>query len=73
MPYPALTPLRAPIGVRISRARVILYNAACALSFLGHRAGTRPEERCCGRTLAEDLAWTRHAVDRALALAGVGP
>ena len=69
----ALAVYEPAAGASISRRRVALYNAACALSFLAHRAGTRPEERCCGRTLAEDLAWTRQAVDRTRALAGVGP
>jgi len=60
------------VGCSISRARIALFNAACAISFLAHRAGTRPEERCCGRTLMEDLRWTRHAIDRALRLARRG-
>jgi hypothetical protein len=54
------------VGVRIELDRVLLYNAACALSFLAYRAGTRPEERSCGRTLEEDLRWSRHAISRAL-------
>lgn len=57
------------VGCAISRARVALYNAACAISFLAHRAGRRPEERCCGRTLTEDLRWTTHAIGRAMSLA----
>jgi aminoglycoside phosphotransferase (APT) family kinase protein len=56
------------VGRTISRARVALYNAACAIGFLADRAGTAPEDRPCGRTLAEDLAWTRDAVTRALAV-----
>ena len=55
------------VGHRIQRARVLLYNAACAVTFLAYRAGTRPEERSCGRTLAEDLRWSRLAIARALA------
>jgi aminoglycoside phosphotransferase (APT) family kinase protein len=54
------------VGCTIDRQRVLLYNAACALSFLAYRAGTSPEERSCGRTLAEDLRWSRHAIGRAL-------
>jgi hypothetical protein len=46
---------------------VILYNAASAITFLAYRAGTAPDERSCGRTLAQDLAWTRQAVARVLA------
>jgi len=60
------------VGCVISRARVALYNAACAISFLAHREGKLPEERCCGRTLTEDLRWTAHAIGRALALAPRG-
>jgi Ser/Thr protein kinase RdoA (MazF antagonist) len=55
------------VGHRIQRARVLLYNAACAVSFLAYRAGTPPEERSCGRTLAEDLRWSRLAIARAIA------
>lgn len=52
-------------GRRIDRERVLLYNAACAITFLAYRAGTKPEERSCGRTLAEDLRWSTHAIARA--------
>jgi hypothetical protein len=55
------------VGRAIDRERVLLYNAACALSFLAYREGTGPEERSCGRTLAEDLRWSTHALGRALA------
>ena len=55
---------RAP---RSWRERVLLYNAACALTFLAARVDTRPEERPCGRTLVEDLRWARIAVARAMA------
>jgi len=54
------------VGHRIQRERVLLYNAACAVSFLAYRAGTQPEERSCGRTLAEDLRWSRLAIARAM-------
>lgn len=60
------------VGCTISRARVALYNAVCAISFLAYRAGRRSDERYCGRTLTEDLRWTRHAVGRALRLAPSG-
>lgn len=53
-------------GHTIDRDRVLLYNAACALTFLAYRAGTRAEERSCGRTLREDLRWSRHAIARVL-------
>ena len=55
------------VGRRIRRDRVLLYNAACAISFLAFRAGIEPDKRWCGRTLAEDLDWSRGAINRALA------
>jgi len=55
------------VGRPIQRSRVAVYNAACAVSFLALRIGTPAEERSCGRTLAEDLAWSREAIERALA------
>ncbi len=51
---------------QIHRRRVLLYNAACAVTFLAHRVGTAPEDRSCGRTLAEDIGWSKHAIARAL-------
>jgi hypothetical protein len=55
-----------PVVGRIQRDRVLLYNAACAITFLAYRAGTDPEERPCGRTLAEDLRWSRKAIARVM-------
>jgi aminoglycoside phosphotransferase (APT) family kinase protein len=55
------------VGCSIRRDRVLLYNAACAISYLAYRAGTEPGERSCGRTLAEDLQWSKHAIAKALA------
>jgi hypothetical protein len=53
----------APVAGRaIRRERVLLYNAACAISYLAYRAGRAPEERWCGRTLAEDLSWSSGAI-----------
>jgi hypothetical protein len=49
---------------QINRDRVRLYNAACAISFLAFRIGTPPDQRSCGRTLAEDLRWVRTAVSK---------
>jgi hypothetical protein len=46
-------------GHRINRDRVRLYNAACAIGFLAFRMGVPPDQRSCGRTLAEDLRWVR--------------
>ncbi len=48
----------------IDRNRVWLYNAACAISFLALRLGTPPEQKSCGRTLAEDLRWVRAALTK---------
>lgn len=42
-------------GLQISRDRVRLYNAACAISYLAFRIGTAPDQKSCGRTLSEDL------------------
>lgn len=49
-------------GRRISPARVREYNAAIAVTYLAFRAGVPAAERWCGRTLAQDLAWTREAL-----------
>jgi aminoglycoside phosphotransferase (APT) family kinase protein len=54
-------------GMRISRARVLLHHAACAIGYLAYRAGVPADERWCGRTLAEDLHWTCRAIARTLA------
>jgi Ser/Thr protein kinase RdoA (MazF antagonist) len=51
-------------GFRISRACVFLHNAALAVTYLAFRQGIAPEERWCGRTLEEDLHWTRTAIAR---------
>jgi hypothetical protein len=60
----ALSVYEPAVGRRIERSRVLLYNAANALTFLAHRAGTQPDERPCGRTLAEDLRWSALAIER---------
>jgi Phosphotransferase enzyme family len=51
-------------GHQISRERVRLYNAACAVSYLAIRMGTLPNQRSCGRTLAEDLQWVCTALSK---------
>ncbi|MCB9673745.1 MAG: aminoglycoside phosphotransferase family protein [Alphaproteobacteria bacterium] len=51
-------------GAVIQMPRLHVENAACAVSFLAYRQETPPGERSCGRTLAEDLAWTRTALAR---------
>ena len=58
------------VGLLVRRDRVFLYNAACAVTFLAYRAGHAPEERWCGRTLAEDLSWSRKAIAKALPFVG---
>ncbi len=60
----ALEVYEPAIGRPLGRSRVLLYNAACAASYLAFRLGTRPEQRSCGRTLAEDLDWVRGALAR---------
>ena len=50
------------LGLQLDRERIRLGNAACAIGFLAFRCGTPPEERSCGRTLAEDLHWVTHAL-----------
>jgi hypothetical protein len=62
----ALSAYEPVVGHRVQRERVLLYNAACAVTFLAYRADTEPQERSCGRTLAEDLRWSKHAIARAL-------
>ena len=62
----ALSVYEPAVGYRIERKRVLLYNAACAIMFLAYRADTPPQERSCGRTLAEDLGWTKHAIVQVL-------
>ena len=50
------------VKTQLSRQRIWLYNATCAISYLAYRLGTRPEEKSCGRTLAEDINWTHQAI-----------
>jgi hypothetical protein len=54
------------VGRKVQRGRVLLYNAACAITFLADRVGTRPDERPCGRTLDEDLRWVHQAIARSV-------
>jgi Ser/Thr protein kinase RdoA (MazF antagonist) len=53
-------------GRRILRERVLLYHAACAVTFLAFRSGRHSDERWCGRTLREDLQWSQLAITRAM-------
>jgi hypothetical protein len=47
---------------RLDRNRIRLYNAACAIGYLANRCGVPAHEKCCGRTLAEDLSWVHSAL-----------
>jgi hypothetical protein len=51
-------------GQRINRDRVRLYNAACAISYLAFRKGIPPDQRSCGRTLAQDVRWVHTALSK---------
>jgi len=59
----------ATLNRRIDRRRVFLYHAACAITFLADRAGTGPEDRPGGRTLAKDVRWSKHAIATGLDVA----
>jgi aminoglycoside phosphotransferase (APT) family kinase protein len=52
-------------GQTINRDRVYLLNAVAAIGYLAYRHGRAPEEGWCGRTLAQDLAWTHAALTSA--------
>jgi aminoglycoside phosphotransferase (APT) family kinase protein len=58
----------AVVGRPIHRDRVLLYNAACAITFLAFRVGIEPDELWCGRTLAQDLQWSNHAIAKVLGI-----
>jgi hypothetical protein len=60
----ALEVYEPAIGQSLNRDRIQLYNAACAITFLAFRVGVPPEQKSCGRTLAEDLRWVRAALAR---------
>ena len=58
----ALAVYEPATGRKLDRNRIRLYNAACAISYLAFRSGTPPDQKPCGRTLAEDLRWVRSAL-----------
>jgi phosphotransferase family enzyme len=58
------------VGRAVSRERIALHVAALAVGYLAYRDGVAPEVPWCGRTLDEDLTWTRRAVAGALAASG---
>ena len=60
----ALAVYEPATGRKLDRGRIRLYHAACAISYLAFRSGTRPEQKSCGRTLAEDLRWVRIALSK---------
>lgn len=60
----AIAAYRAAGGPALDPARIALFNAAAAIGFLADRRGSGPDDRPAGRTLAEDLAWTRLALAR---------
>ncbi len=60
----ALATYESATGITIDRDRVRLLNAVSAIGFLAFRHGHPPEETWCGRTLAQDLAWTNAALER---------
>lgn len=60
----AIAAYRQAGGPAIDLPRVALFNAAAAIGFLADRRGHAPDARPAGRTLDEDLRWTRLALDR---------
>lgn len=60
----ALSTYEPATGISIDRDRVRLLNAIAAIGFLAFRRGHLPREAWCGRTLAQDLAWTGAALQR---------
>jgi hypothetical protein len=60
----ALAVYEPAVGRKLLRDRIRLYNAAAAASFLAYRDGVPPDQRWCGRTLVQDLAWVRYASER---------
>lgn len=61
----AIETYEAAGGRPIDLDRVRLLNAASAVAFLAFRGNAGPDEKPAGRTLAEDLRWTRMALERA--------
>lgn len=60
----AIEAYEAAGGMAIDTTRVCLLNAASAIGFLAWRGTADPEAKPAGRTLAEDLRWTRMAIER---------
>ena len=60
----AQTSYQEVAGVILDQARLSLCNAVRAACFLANRRGVDASVVWCGRTLAQDLAWCRSALDR---------
>ena len=60
----AMETYQAVSGIHLNRDRIYLFNAASACSFLANRADVDPDTLYYGRTLQEDLFWTRSALAR---------
>jgi aminoglycoside phosphotransferase len=58
----ALSVYEPATGRTLSRERIQLYNAMCAVCFLAFRHGVAPDRVHCGRTLVEDVNWVRCAI-----------
>jgi aminoglycoside phosphotransferase (APT) family kinase protein len=63
--FTAIEAYEAAGGQPIEISRIQLLNAASAVAFLAFRGDAGPGEKPAGRTLAEDLRWTRLALARA--------
>jgi len=63
----ALAAYEPLVGRKLDRRRIELCNAACAVGYLAFRAGSAPDEKSSGRTLAEDVSCTASAL-RAIGL-----
>ena len=59
----ALAVYEPALARTLDRNRIWFYNAVCAASFLASRLGVPAGQKWCGRTLAEDVRWVRHALD----------
>jgi Ser/Thr protein kinase RdoA (MazF antagonist) len=62
----ALAVYEPATGRTLSRERIALHNASIAVCHLAFRDGVAPDVRWAGRTLDEDLAWTRASIARVL-------
>jgi aminoglycoside phosphotransferase (APT) family kinase protein len=63
----ALEIYQAAANRKIDKHLILVYNAVSAITFLAYRTGIPAHQLWCGRTLNDDLAWTRLAIDKAKA------